>query len=97
MTERDDELRGLLRQWEAPPWDTAMDRPVLNAVLARPPRRWRRWGAMVACLALAAGAAVWQAAKPSDLTQSRVSAADLRPLEDGAIRVWRIDRKGRSN
>jgi hypothetical protein len=88
MMERDEELRKLLRQWEAPEPGRKLDARVWNTVRqARPPRR-RVWLPIAAGVILVAvSAKLWMPHAHSGNIETRVDAAGFRPVADGIITV----------
>ncbi len=94
MTERDDELRRLLRRWEAPEPGKELDARVWNTVRQERRGRWRAWLPIAAGLILVAvSAKLWMPAAHSANIETRVDAAGFRPVADGMITVVKAGEK----
>jgi len=91
MTDRDEELRAMLRQWKAPAPTGQLDERVWSEFRgSRPPGR-RRWLAVAAGVLLVAGALVKLHSGPrpqhSSSIETRVDAAGFRAVPNGTITV----------
>lgn len=95
----DEELRGLLHEWEAPEPSPRLDRRVERLMGRSATRRWI-WGGLAAAAALAIavaahvpGARARKAPAQVDngRLETRVAAVGFRPLPEGEIRM--IERK----
>jgi hypothetical protein len=94
MMERDDELRKLLRRWEAPEPGGKLDERVWNTVGRARPARRRVWLPIAAGVILAAvSAKLWMPAAHSGNIETRVDATGFRPVADGVITVVNAEEK----
>lgn len=81
-----EDLRRVLRQWQAPTPGAGLDARMWSAYYRpRPFRNWK-WIPVAAGLILAAGIAGFWPSRASNLT-TRMDAAGFRPIPDGAITV----------
>ena len=94
MTERDEELRKLLRQWEAPEPGKELDARVWNTIRQGRPARRRVWLPIAAGVILVAvSAKLWMPAAHSGNIETRIDAAGFRPVADGNITVMKAGEK----
>jgi hypothetical protein len=94
MTERDEELRKLLRQWEAPEPGKGLDARVWNAVRHARPSRRRLWLPIAAGVILAAvSAKLWMPAAHRGNIETRIDATGFRPVADGTITLVKAGEK----
>jgi hypothetical protein len=85
MMERDEELRKLLRRWEAPEPGKELDARVWNTVRQARRRVWLPLAAGV--ILVAASAKLWMPAAHRGNIETRVDATGFRPVADGIITV----------
>ncbi len=94
MVERDEELRKLLRRWEAPEPRRELDARVWNTVRQRRPVRRRVWLPVAAGVILVAVfAKLWMPNVRDGNIETRVDAAGFRPVADGLITVLNAEEK----
>jgi hypothetical protein len=83
----DEELRRVLKLWEAPEPGAKLDERVWKA---KPQRRWK-WLPVAAGIILAAGMAKFWSSSPG--METRIDATGFRPIANGAITVVRTGEK----
>jgi len=94
MIEQDDELRKLLRQWEAPQAGPALDARVRTAFRKSRSSRIRKWLPVAAALLLAGGSATfWMGGSHNVSIETRTSVTGFRPLAEGSITVIKAGEK----
>ena len=88
MTEHDDELRKLLRQWETPEPRPQLDARVWKSVRQARTAPKRRWLPIAAGVILAIGSAtLWMSRSQSLNIETKVEADGFRPLAEGKITI----------
>ncbi len=88
MTEHDEELRKLLRRWEAPEPGKKLDARVWNTVRHMRPVRRRVWLPIAAGIVLVAvSAKLWIPSAHGGNIETRIDATGFRPVADGMITV----------
>lgn len=97
---RDDELKQVLRKWEAPQPSESLDQRVMASWAARPkPVAWKMWGAIAAGLVVLVGARFVGSAGKSQPTgdrthvETKLMTEGFLPIPDGEIRVIRVGAK----
>ncbi len=94
MTEHDEELRKLLRRWEAPGPGKELDARVWNTVRQERPSRRRVWLPIAAGVILVAvSARLWMPSAHSGNIETRLDAAGFRPVADGIITIVKAGEK----
>ena len=94
MIEHDEELRKLLRRWEAPEPGKELDARVWNTIRQERPSRRVVWLPIAAGVILVAvSAKLWMPAAQGGNIETRVDAAGFRPVADGVITVLKAGEK----
>ena len=94
MMERDEELRKLLRRWEAPEPGKGLDARIWNTIRPARSARRRMWLPIAAGVILVAvSAKLWMPAAHRGNIETRVDAAGFRPVADGIITVVKAGEK----
>jgi hypothetical protein len=95
---QDEQLREVLKKWEAPQPSAALDRRVFGACKPVKAISWKLWGAVAAGVALMVAANFLSPSRPvvrgePRQLETRLTATGFRPMPEGAVTVMKAGAK----